>query len=349
MTLSGIWRFAQPLWDVPAATGDAAPVADAVGGDDEGSLSDHEAEFSRGAPSRESAAAEVVEKTGDRERNPDGTFVKASEKPAEKPRHRAKSQEASPDDVPRIAALTKRLREAEERAEAAERRAMERPAGEQPKPVGQPKAQPAPERFPKFETWLAIKGNEEKDFDDWLDAREDSRYAARRAAERAEEAAQADRKAVDTHVTAYRAKHAEFVKDHADFDDVIAAAPQVSLVMSRAVLEGGPELAYYLATHDEDREAIDAETSGVGPNDPAFARLVALTRRNIAALVAAEQRPSSSRAAAGETGAALALVNKSAPKPPTPVRTGALRRDEPSEDDSLDDHERRYGPKQKRA
>lgn len=353
MTLSGIWRFAQPLWDVPAATGDVAPVSEEAGGGDDGSLSDHEAEFSRDPSSREPATVEVAEKIVERERNPDGTFVKASEKPAEKPRHRAKSQEASPEDVPRIAALTKRLRDAEARAEAAERRATERSAAETPREAtDKPPAKPAAPKFPTFAEWRASHGSEDESAD-WYaydDAKSEWRYQTRRAAERAEESAASERRAVQGHIETYRGKHAEFVKAHADFDDVVAAAPQVSAVMARAVLEGGPELAYYLATHDTEREELDAETNGVGPDDPSFARIVALTRRSITSLVAAEQRSSSpSRGAADSTGAALALVTKAAPKPPTPVRTGALRRDEPSEDDSLDDHERRYGPKQKRA
>lgn len=342
MPQSGIWRIALPLWDVPAVTGDAAPAADPAPppSDDSGSLSDHEAAYGESAsirqPASEPAADAKTDATDGRERDDKtGQF---------KPRHRAKSQQATPDDVPRIAALTAKLRAAEERAEAAEA-AARRPLREEP---AVERRQPEPERFPKFEKWIQQPGvPETADHDDYLDARDAwrdeqrERLAARTATERA--IAEDERK--------FEADTEEARKEYPDFDDVVTDGIRVSLVLQRATLKAGPKVAYWLATHPTERDELSNE-SLVHPDNPAFSAAVAGMRRYLSTLVASEQRPaSSSRAAAGSTGAAPTLVPKPAPKPPTPGRTSALRDADapPGDDEGLAAHERYYGPKARRA
>lgn len=340
MTLSGIWRWA-PFYDVADAGGAGAPsepvspVADTSDG--ESSLAEHEASFGADAKPTEPAVVEP--------------------KPAPKPRHRAQSQQATAEDVPRIQELTRKLREAEERATAAESRRES--AREEPKPAAA--AKPPAFRFQTFEQWSAIPGNEVaegKEAEAWYrydDERSEARYEFRRNQERIAEAIEADRRSFGEHVSAYSKKIDTFIVDHPDFDEVVASAPKVSMVMERAALELGPEAAYYLATHHEERDALTADTVNVDPRNPAFKAAVALMRRSLSSLlsasVASEQRASlPSRTAAGSTGAALALVTPTAPKPPTPVRTGALRHEAmPSDDAPLDEHERAYYPKQKQA
>lgn len=343
--------IAFPLYDVEDAPG--LGVADADAGDD-GSLSDHEAAFGErptAAPDAEAPEPEPDDEPepAARERNPDGTFTK--------PRHRAKSQQATAEDVPRIAALTKRLREAEERAEAAERRAAERraearePETERRDAERREPAKVARPKFPTFEEWQALPENKDGDWYAYSDAREDFRYEARRAAERAEEAAATAQREWREQASAYAEKLSSFVKTRPDFDEIVSGErAQTSKVVEHAVIAVGPEAAYYLATHDEDRLALTDDTLYVHPDDPAFKATVAATRRYLSTLVAS-QRSSSSRAVAGSTGAARASLAPPAPKPPTLVRTGATRdtADAPDDEGSLADHEKAFGPKRRRA
>lgn len=346
MTRTGRWRVAEPLWDVPAATGEAPAGEPPPPDSTDDSLDDHEASY--GSSVRQPASDKPIEESKPaaeaRERDETGKFTK----PTEKPRHRAASQRASAEDVPRIAELTRRLREAEARAEAAERRGTtpreETPTERKPQPIA------TSDRFPKFEAWLQQPGNAEKDWDDWFEAAADHGFARRRAAERAEEARMASARELDEAERAYEDKIPAILKQYPDFADVMAEAPRVSKAIEHAVLAVGPEAAYYLATHPDEAEELTNETL-VRPDEPGFKAVVASTKRYLQTLVASEQRPSSSsRTAAGSTGAALASVPRTAPKPPTPVRTGAPRReDAPDDDESLDDHERRYGSQKKRA
>lgn len=323
-----LWRFALPLWDVPAVTGDAAPAADPLPSDDEGgSLADHEAAHGVTARVEADPEAQPVADTRDRD-DKTGQF---------KPRHRAASQRATAEDVPRIQELTRRLRDAEARLEAAERRSAPR---EEPA-TREPAAKP--DRFPRFETWLLQ--HPEQDFDDWLDARDEHRDQRRAATE----AQTADQRRVSDAERTFTSKLDAARERYPDYDDVVVPGTPVSLVIQRAVLEVGPDAAYWLATHPKERDEL-TDDSLVAPSEAGFGAAVATMRRYLSSLVASEQRVPS-RAAAGSTGAALTPVLKPSPKPPTPVRTGPLRRDDapPSDDDGLAAHERAYGPNRKRA
>jgi hypothetical protein len=303
----------------------------------EPSLADHEAAFAPGA--KPAAPAEPAD--------PDAAATERDETGKFKPRHRAKSQEATPDDVPRIAALTKRLRETEAERDALKtRQSAPEPATRRAEPTEPATPAHPTATFPAFDVWLATKGNEEKTFEDFIDARADWRYDRRRETERADDAKAAVEKTQREDFQKYQDQMPAALKDHPDFDDAIAAAPRISKVLERASIKAGPKVAYYLATHPEEASALTQE-SLVEPDNPAFPAAVAAMTRYISTLVASQRSPAP---AAASTGSALALAPP-VPRPPNPVRTGALHAaDEPPGDDaSLADHEKAFGPKRRRA
>jgi len=327
--------------ETPAA---AAPLEEA------GALADHERQYSGSAERDEPAADAVAGETdaekaekAERERDETGKFAGK--------RHRAKSQQASAEDVPRIKELTSRLRETERELESLRSRvpAPAQPAAESAAPA----RQAAGPKFPSFEEFAAIKGNEAASWDDYYDARSEWNYQQLRARERAEEQAAKQQETFSSHIKAYTDALPAIYEKYPDFDDVVAPNGQsieVSRALERAVIEAGPETAYYLATHPDERDALTQDTL-IDPRNPAFAAVVATTRRYLQTLVASEQRSSSSRGAAAQTGSALTLVRHTPPKPPNPVRTQGQKAADapPSEDASLADHERAYGPKRQRA
>lgn len=323
----------------------AAPLEEA------GALADHERQYSGtaerdDAPAEPAAAAETdAEKTekAERERDDAGKFAGK--------RHRAKSQQADPEDVPRIKALTSRLRETERELESlrAQIPAQTQPAAD----VAPQPRQSTGQKFPSFEDFVAIKGNEQATWDDYYDERARWNFALVRAQERAQEQDAKARDTFETHAKAYTDALPAIYEKYPDFDEVVSPGGQsieVSKALERAVIEAGPETAYYLATHPEERAALTEDTL-IDPRNPAFAAVVATTRRYLQTLVASEQRSSSSRGAAAPTGSALALVRHTPPKPPNPVRTSGQKAADapPSEDASLAEHERAYGPKRQRA
>jgi len=337
-----------PLMDVEgggAVIETPAPVEPVeTGGDDDGeSLDAHEAAFSAGAKREKPAApsAEPAAKPESAERDETGKF---------KAKHRAKSQQASADDVPRIAELTRKLREAER-----ERDEARRTTTQTQEPVReQPRASSAAATFPTWDEYVAIKGNEGKSWEQYSDERTDWRYDQRRAAERAEEAQQAETRSHREVVTKYLDQLEDARKAFADFDDIVGEHAEpipVSDVVGRAALEVGPRASYYLATHPEEREALSRDTA-IAADTPGFKAAVAGVARYLKSLVAAEQRPSpSSRAAAAATGSAPMRGPTLLPKPPNPVRTGTVRSAEalPGDDAPLEEHERAFYRPSRRA
>lgn len=287
----------------------------------------------------EPAAAGTDEDPDKGERDDKGQF---------KPRHRAVSQKAKAEDVPRINELTRRLRETEAERDALKARpaATAEPSARAAEPAPAPAPVPASAPFPAFDVWLAIAGNEAKSFEDFIDARSDFRYDQRRAAEKAEERAVSAHKAHQETLRKYDEQIPAAVKEYPDFHEVIASAPRTSKVIEVASIQVGPRVQYYLATHPDELSAL-TEESLVDPDNPAFPAAVASMRRYLSTLVASQR---SSAPVAASTGSALALAPP-VPRPPNPVRTGALHAaDEPPGDDaSLADHEKAFGPKRRRA
>jgi hypothetical protein len=375
MPLTGIWRFATPLLDVADAGGAGAPAAVETPPVESDSLADHEATYSPDAQREPSADDDTRDDTG--------RF---------KPRHRAASQRADADDVPLISEHTRRIKDAESklgadiarkdgesdrvfnlrrRAELLERLATppaapkaEPPPKAEPRtppPAPRPAAAALPETFPTWEQWQEKNQEIVKAKGDaaWYDYQTDWgkwNYATLRQEERAQEAREADERAYTTAVASYQEKTKAFVATHPDFDTVVAGN-SVSLAMVRATLDVGPESAYWLATHPEDRDALTEETL-VDPKDPAFPSVVAGIRRYLRSVVASEQRsvstsssPSpSTRTAAAPTGSALALAPPPAPRPPNPVRTGSIAAPDtppPDDDMSIASHEKHYSPRRR--
>jgi len=347
------FRFAFPIFDVADAGG--AEIADASAdlADSGGSLDDHAASYAPGAvrtadESDDDDRAEAADAVKTSDRSADGRFTK---------RHRAKSQAAGAEDVPRIQELTRKLRETE-RALETERASRREPAREPAREAVREEPKPKERaKFPTLIDWAADPKNAGKEWEDYADERAaynfEPLYAQRRAAEREQDARDSFVRAHHDAVADYLKTHDDAVKAYPDFDEVMAHVPAVSMAVERAAIKLGYHATYYLATHDDVREALTKET-WVHPNDPSFARVVALTERYLSSLVAAEQRSSDrpSREAAASTRSAPALVSKPAPKPPNLVRTtGTLRADDalPGDDASLAEHERAFGSRRRRT
>jgi hypothetical protein len=354
-------RFAYPLYDDTDAAGAGAPAGVADAPVESESLSDHESQFS---PEAQRAEPE----TGDEpaERDETGKF---------KPRHRAASQRAAADDVEAINAQTKRIKDAEaklgadiqklpgesdrvytlrRRAELLERQAAPavaaapapKPAAAAPPPR---QVQAIPSSFPAYADWNALAGNEEKDYEAYVDARADWRYAVQRAAERQSEAQETHARTHAEQTARYQQGVTVAKQKYADWETVVTADAAVTGVIIGAILasEHGAEISYYLGKHPDIRAELNAESQEFSPS------AVAAMRRYLDSLIVAAQRPSqpSSRTAAGSTGAALALAPPPAPRPPTPVRTGSIQvaDTEPDDDDmSLANHEKHFGRRRAR-
>jgi hypothetical protein len=310
--------------------------------DDAGSLSDHEAQFAtpkRGAPVD-------VDSEPVKPRTEDGRF---------QPRHRAKSQQATPDDVAQIRTLTRELREKEEAlskvkpsAEAAsprvlalrrQIRALEMdiadaqpkpapvaaPAAVAPRQVVAPPSQPVPEKF-TYQTYDdAVAKDPSLSFDDYQDQRylalsrwNQQREVQTQAKEQTAQQAQQAEQALVAHYQAVRSTYEQRARDY------IQAHPE-----HRASFEnvpdtaGAPLLNAAVMQLDNGPEMLHRLRQD---SDSAFdeAILFAYGKPVDEANVARMQRWLQKRVPAGITGAAATPVPiKPLPSPPTPVRTGS--------------------------
>jgi hypothetical protein len=361
------WRIAQPTYEGALGVGagspqavDTAPLDAPAPGDvasasapaESESLSDHEASFSPDAAKRADP---------DDERNEQGQF---------KPRHRAQSQRADADDVPAIAAQTKRIKDAEarlgadivrqdgeservynlrRRAEILERQAQAPAPAKPPAAPIQPPQRPQqaiPQTFPAYDAFIAMQGQEEATYEDYVDARADWRYALQRAQERQRDAIETQQRTQAERGAAHQSRVTVARTKYPDFDAVVTNDAHIGPVLIDAILssEHSADIAYYLGKNPTVRLELNAET----PDYSVAA--VNTTRRYLDSLVASQRSSSPSRAAAGPTGAALALVTPPAPRPPTPVRTGSIAAPDtpPGDDDmSLSSHEKHYSPRRR--
>jgi len=261
-----------------------------------------------------------------------------------KPRHRAKSQRAGAGDVPRIAELTRRLRETE-----AENARLKAP-GQTPPPQSQPPARP-PAPPQQFSPVPAAKDDPEPtpdQFDDYskyvkAQARWESRDAIRETTERhsawqRQQAQQQEQirlqQTWEQRVGVARAKYPDFVQVALQTETPI---PQGSLI-DAWILEhkSGPDVLYHL--HKSPGEVQ---------------RLLALPMLDqVEELTLLGQRLSNSppSGAAVTTGAAPGPSPSPVIRPPTPVRTASTLRttDVPGDDSSLSDHESYFVPRHSR-
>jgi len=305
------------------------------------SLGDHEQSF-HGAQAPPpavpdpAATADPAEATTDDQRDPSGRF---------KPKHRAKSQQATPADTPRIAELTRRRHEAEERATAAEARAaeLERRLTAPREPVKA--ALPVPEATPETFT------EKEPAYEDFADAPD--QYAAHLRAvaawDRRKEAFEAKQAAAQDQghqaiaernakrdawfaeqETAHAGRMKAYHEAHPEAQDVLDAAGDVQLTpaayMAVMTAENGPDLLMRLASDEVLRDDVFDLTEG----KPLSRDLVARVQRRL-----------NRGLTAGTTGAAQRPQPKAVPRPPTPVRTAPMQTGDsvPDDESSLAAHE----------
>lgn len=334
----------------------AEPVEEATG-----SLADHEAAHPYGALTtaiEESTAAPVVETGDDETTEEPGTDGVRDDKGRFQPaRHRAKSQQATAGDVETIAALTKRIKEAEaadgtdivqqtgesnrvfelrRRAELAERRRTPKPAAVVTPPraavpapvIATPKATPpkptidefADKPYEDFVTALA----------DWTaDRRWEARDAERQQAE-AKTHADSESQRI---ATSWQTKTQAAIAKYPDFAKVALEAPTAIPAGSAADLfiledESGADVLYHLQRHPDEMAALLQQSP----------------LQQVKTLSLLAQRLTTPDSKAVTTGAAASPVSPPAPRPPTPVRTGPSRSadEPPPEDASLSAHERFY-------
>lgn len=308
------------------------------------SLTEHEAQFGPNAVRDQPEPPEPTEPTeptdptepepepdaAARARDASGKFAKT--------RQRAKSQQASPADVPRIAELTRRLRETE--AELARvKTSSAPPAAAQP---AQPPAAPAPAGEKSaaspdlpWEAWASKPEpvlNDYKDYGEWIkdwnrwDRAQEQKVTSARNAAKAEEKRVLD--GWSGQVTKAREKYD-------DFDAVALQAPtripQGSLI-DAWILEddSGADVLYHLQTHPDELDGLLAL-----PVLKQAKALSLLSQRLLEPPVATEAR---------------ATPVERLPRPPSSVRTGPTRAAEtvPGDEASLADHEKHFGPKSRR-
>jgi hypothetical protein len=329
-----------------------------------GSLEDHEAAFGPNgtgeAPRSDTettsaSSAEAVDSTGaaaetPAQRDEQGRF--------QKPRHKAQSQRANPEDVPRIRELTARLKAAE-----AERDALKAPKAAEPRYLPPPQPQqaappgtiaptqpftPPPTRTKPSEDEIGDKYKTYADFvEDLADWQGEQREAKRDARQQAERREQTQRE----WATSYTTQLAEAKTRYPDFDTQVQATDEtmqrfgivLPQVLQDAILSSsrGADISYYLATHhDAYRDLIRDAWAVNHPNSIAMVRKVL---ESSLPPVATAQRTNGSDAAADTGSARRSPHIAPAPRPPNPVRTGPQKIDDvPDDDSSLEAHESHY-------
>lgn len=334
----------EPEVVAPATPTETAPVETPA----EPSIAEHEATYGKGAKT-----APVVE---------------SEAPPVERPRHRAKSQQATPKDVEEIATFTKRLREAEEaipierkegesdrvyqlrrRAEIAELAKTYKTAPPPAPPVEAKPSVPAPKAVAP--TIPGAFSEPEPTFEQFQDKTDPlmAWHRALAAYDRRKEAWEerqttAQQAATDQHqqqVKAHEQRMLAAAKTRPDFLTVTAELrdrPLPSpLLKAIATHDKGPDFVYALAT---DPDLLDDLFVAAYGRDSADDNFVATLQRRLLKSV----QP------AGTTGSVAAPPTRIAPRPPNPVRTGPLSTGDelPGDDASIAEHEKVWGRKRRR-
>jgi hypothetical protein len=377
MHVTGRWPIAHPADETADGLGAGAPTpapAAPAADDSMVSLSDHQTDY---GPEAQRATTADPDDDATNERDERGQF---------KTRHRAASQRADANDVPLIAEQTKRIRDAEarlgadiarkegesERVYTLRRRAelLERQstapqataaaptptATPQPaqRPVSQPAQRVAP-TFPDYAQAIEIPGYEALTYEQWGEQRTRWLYALLRQderdadeARRAQDAQESQARDIAERTAAHVQRLAAAKTKYPDWDAVVTNSPvKISGVMQHAMLKSdkSDDIQYFLGKNPTIAAELNAESLDY------HASAVAPMRRYLDSLVAGQRSTPPSRTAAGPTGAALALVQPPAPRPPTPVRTGTIAAPDtpPGDDDmSLSAHEKHYAPRRRR-
>jgi hypothetical protein len=312
--------------------------------DDGGSLADHEAQFKRNG-SQPAVGPEDDDDDGeDRGRDDAGRF---------QPRHRAASQEAKPEDVNEIKALTKTLREKEAElaklnpdSVAGSKRLLnlkrQIKAVEADLDGYKPKVEVKP--TPKVDA-PAVFDAKEPTLEQFAD-QPDPYLAFTRAMakyDRQKDAFDAKKAEADTSVKAnvkaeidaFQARERNFAEKTADYDAVTKPIRDGNLpeLLVAAIVKSdkGPSFVYHLAQHQDVLDELVLLTDGKAVSDAS----VAIVQRRLAQR-AVQDAPTGS--------SAEPLPSYIPPRPPNPVRTGPIRTgEEPLGDDaSLAEHEARF-------
>lgn len=263
----------------------------------------------------------------------------------ERPRHRARSQQASAADVPRIAELTKKLRDAERERDEWKSKVSAPPVA----PVTEPAKAVLPEKSipsgakptwkqfedeigTKYETWAAAQDAFADARDEWRDTQ--SKQAQHEQAFKASE---------EHLIKSYVERAQETAKALPDFFEktgaakaALDAAPEL-LTIAVITDDKGPEIAYYLATHPETLAELSLLTDGKS-----------VTQHSVALL---QRRLSTYRVPAAPIASAPAVPpHTPAPRPPNAMRTAPMKTgdDLPGEGHSLAEHRRAFDPKARR-
>lgn len=258
-------------------------------------------------------------------------------------RHRARSQQAGPDDVPRIAELTKKLRETETELAALKTPVVapvvppaQSPASSQARPAVAPAPPPVIAADKDPEPTETLDPSTQKPYEDFTKfVRDHGRWAARdemRTARTAWEKQTAEETAAaeQTRLSESWATGVQAAKQqHKDFEAVaFGTAPWAKgSLIDRWIAEhpAGPLVLYALKKDPAQATAMLAMSL--------FEQTEALS------LLSQRLRPSQN-AAAVPTGAVPVHPVTPVPRPPTPVRTGPLRTEPAAPDPealSLDD------------
>lgn len=316
------------------------------------SLSEHETQFSDAPPPAEGAEAKpaVVD------RDERGKFARQ--------RHRAKSQQAGPQDVPRIRELTQKLRTAEAERDALKAgtngngkapslaAALESTGRPQPQQTAQARAftQPPPlipqftDKEPQLEDFAAENdpyGSHLRAHVRWELKKEQHEGHSRQALEHTQRWQTEQQQVIKTNLNTFASRRDAFKQTVPDYDQVVGSASQeLTPLMLSAIVEDpeGPRYLLHLAK-----------------NPAIFSELRFLTREGTMITpesVADAQRLFALRMPAVTTGSdAPRPAQITAPRPPNPVRTGPLTTGEKPPDDeksSLADHEKYYAPRSHR-
>lgn len=301
----------------------AAPTPEPV---EEESLAEHSAVFGpRRDPEKalptEEAPIEGTEPVGgatEGERDAQGRF---------RVRHRARKDQASPEDVPRIKELTKKLRE----TEAERDRLKTASPAAQPAVVPRETPPPAAAAVPQTPQGLRPKPKPE-DFQTY-EAYLDDRDKYNREVWASEERVRQDNARI---VADWNAKTEAAAKVHPDFEAVALKAPTkipAGSFMDMWIMgsTAGAELLYHFQTDESDRERIAA--------------LPPIQQAEALALLGQRLSTAPQRSPAASVGSAATHTATPVARPPNPTRTGPMRTgDEPPGDDaSIADHRKAFG------
>lgn len=342
--------------ETPVVTESPTPAPEPTPVPEATSVADHAAKF--GPQALEDAAqadnddapapgGETPAQAALRARDDQGRFARE--------RHRARSDRARPEDVPRIQKLTAKLRETERRLAEVEARTTTQKA-ETPIVPPAPREVPPPSTsaFAEREPTLEDFANEADPYTAYNRAL--GRYDRRKEAFESQQAqAQAATQQASTQAdeqvrewwaaadSAFGARKQEFVGRTPDYqakvDALVKDHGDATPLLLHAVLvhDKGPELVYYLATHPSVYDEMLLLTDGKAITEQS----VALTQRQLAA-----------RSQTAQTGSVTAAPYVSTvPKPPNPVRTGPMKSGDdssPGDGHSIADHARHWGPRTRR-